>query len=283
MIGLRPFLAPVAVLILGVAALPAWAQDSDVAADDPVVATINGEPLLQSEVKRAVDNLPPQYRANIAGILPTLVERLIDFRLMSAAGRSDGLADDPEFTSRLKQLEAVVIREMYLERHLAAAVTDENVRARYDEVLANSEAGEELHARHILVKSEEEARAVITELDAGADFAALAAERSTGPSGPSGGDLGYFAAEQMVPEFSKAAFAMQPGEYSKDPVQTQFGFHVILVEDRRAVEPPSFESQKEALREELSQAAVTSLIAELRAGAEVEMVAVPNVTDLLPE
>lgn len=263
-------------------ALPhsAMAQDSGASDADPVVAQINGAPLLQSEVKEAIGNLPPQYQANIESVLPTLIERLIDFRLMSDAGRAQGLATDAEVLARLARLESAVIRDVYLERHLESAVTDEKLRARYDEQQAARGATEEVQARHILLATEEEAQATIAELDAGADFAELAKERSTGPSGPQGGDLGFFSAEQMVPPFSEAAFALQPGEYSKAPVQTRFGFHVILVEQRRAVEPPSFEAEKPALSDELRDEAVQAMVAELREKATVEMVKVPLATDL---
>ncbi len=276
---------PVLIFALTLFAQPhaVMAQDSGASEADPVVAQINGVPLLQSEVKDAIGNLPPQYQANLESVLPTLIERLIDFRLMSDAGRAQGLATDEEVLARLAKLESAVIRDVYLERHLEVAVTDEKLRALYDEQQAARGTPEEVSARHILVATEEEAQAVVTELDAGADFAELAKERSTGPSGPQGGDLGFFAAEQMVPPFSEAAFALQPGEYTKAPVQTRFGFHVILVEQRRAVEPPSFEAEKPALGDQLRDDAVKAMVDSLREKATVEMVKVPLAADLQSE
>ncbi|NJO38685.1 MAG: hypothetical protein HC871_15110, partial [Rhizobiales bacterium] len=124
-------------------------------------------------------------------------------------------------------------------------------------------AYEEVRARHILLASEDDAKAVIAELEGGADFSELAKEKSTGPSGPQGGDLGYFKKGQMVPEFGDAAFAMDVGSTSAAPVKTQFGFHVIKVEDKRKVEP-SFEETEPQIRQEVARAIVTALVEDLR-------------------
>ena len=131
-------------------------------------------------------------------------------------------------------------------------------------------AEEEVRARHILLETSEDAVAVIGELDAGGDFVALAKERSTGPSAPQGGDLGYFSAEQMVGPFAEAAFALEPGSHSAEPVETRFGFHVIMVEDRRTKPVPSFEEMEPQIREELSGQAVQDVLLGLREGAEIE-------------
>ena len=148
---------------------------------------------------------------------------------------------------------------------------EDALRKRYEESIKDSaEQGEEVKARHILVACEEDAKAIIEELKKGADFAKLAAEKSTGPSGTSGGDLGYFTADAMVPEFSEAAFALKPGEITEAPVQTQFGWHVIKVEDRRAVQPPSFEQMQPQLAQEMTREILTKAIEELRAGVDIK-------------
>src|SRR5690606_13747347 len=134
------------------------------------------------------------------------------------------------------------------EDKIDAALSDEEMQKAYQQHLAESPAGEEVKARHILLDSEEDAKAVIEELNKGGDFQQLARDRSTGPSAPQGGDLGWFSKDQMVEPFSDAAFQMRPGDYSKAPVKTQFGWHVILVEDRREKPAPSFEEVEAELR-----------------------------------
>jgi peptidyl-prolyl cis-trans isomerase C len=159
-------------------------------------------------------------------------------------------------------------------------MTDDSLRTRYEEYLAANPPVSEQRARHILVANEDEAREVIVKLDGGADFAELAKEISTGPSGERGGDLGYFTAEQMVPEFSTAASALEPGQYSKDPVQTQFGWHVIMLEDRRDVAPASFEEMEPQLRQDFTRENVEIVLKELRDKATVEIT--PDGESLVP-
>ncbi len=260
-----------AVSALALAAMlsAASAQDS---ADDPLVATVNGEQVFRSEVLETAKTLPPQYQAQLDQIFPALVERVIDFRLLAAAAEAADLADDPEVVRRVAELRRNVVREVYLERTVEARITDEALRGQYDAFLAANPPKPEVSARHILLAEDAQAKEAIVALDGGADFAELARERSTGPSGPNGGDLGFFTKEQMVPEFAEAAFTMAPGSYSEEPVKTQFGWHVIKVEERRDSQPPAFEEMADQLREEASRAAVTEVLAGLREGAEVEIV-----------
>ena len=150
-------------------------------------------------------------------------------------------------------------------------MTDEGLQATYQDYLAANPPAEELHARHILVETEEAAREVIALLDGGADFIGLAKERSTGPSGPKGGDLGYFTADQMVPEFSQAAAALEPGLHTAEPTQTQFGWHVIKLDDRRTAAPAAFEEVEPQLRQQLARESVAAIFKDLRAGIEIEI------------
>jgi len=155
---------------------------------------------------------------------------------------------------------------------VADKITDEEVRARYDTEIANTPPVNEVHARHILVKTKEEAEAIIKQLDGGADFEKLANEKTSDPSGKtSGGDLGYFGPGQMVPEFETAAFALDPGAYTKEPVQSQFGWHVIKVEDKRARQPPAFEQVKEQFRQLILREKYFALVKALRAAGAVEV------------
>ena len=239
--------------------------------DDPVVATVNGKAIHRSKVMQAAMNLPPQAQAQLDQIFPILVERMVDFELLTVAAAEAGLANDEEVLRRVAELTEGVMREVYLTREVNAGVTEAALRERYDAMVATIPAGEEVNARHILVETEEDARAVVAALDEGGDFATLAGEKSIGPTSSRGGDLGYFSREQMVPEFSDAAFALETGAYTKEPVQTQFGWHVILLADRRDKAPPSFEDSEEQLREEVERAVVEGMITGLRDGATVEL------------
>lgn len=273
------------VLALGMTlALPAAAQSTSAtpetkpaaqAAIDPattVVATVDGEEIYLSEILLQIQQLPQQYQqAPMEQIYPPMLDRVIDSRLIAAAAREAGIQDRADVKERVEQAESGIISEVYMTEKVKETVGEDALRKRYEESIKDSaEQGEEVKARHILVASEEDAKAIIEELKKGADFAELAAEKSTGPSGTSGGDLGYFTAEAMVPEFSEAAFALKPGEITEAPVQTQFGWHVIKVEDRRAVQPPSFEQMQPQLAQEMTREILTKAIEELRAGVDIK-------------
>ena len=254
----------------------------DGAEADPVVARVNGEPIHRSDVLEMARTLPPQYQAQIEQIFPVLVERLIDFTLVGKAGRSAGLADDGEVKARVALAEEQAVREVYLTRAVEAEITAERLQARYKTFLEKNPPKNEHKASHILVETEEQAKEMIALLDGGADFAELAKEHSTGPSAPQGGDLGYFTSDVMVQEFAMAAEKLQVGEYSKAPVKTQFGWHVIKVDDRRTAPAPAFEEVEEQLREDMSREAVQNIFAGLRQNATVELVN-PDVEGAAPE
>ena len=245
------------------------AQSDDPAAD-PVVAVVEGRELYRSDVIESARSLPPAYQQNIEQIFPALLDRLIDLTLLAKEGRERDLQEDETVRAMVTDFEDQAIREILLQRHLAEALTDDAVEQRYAERVEGFEPVPEVRARHILVEDKAEAEAIIEELKAGADFEELAQSRSTGPSGPEGGDLGYFVAEQMVPEFAEAAFALEPGAITEEPVQTQFGWHVIKVEDRRDRQPPSLEEIRPEIEGELSQELVTAFLADLREDAEIE-------------
>ncbi len=239
--------------------------------DDPVVATVNGKSIHKSKVMQAALNLPPQAQAQLDQIFPILVERMVDFELLTDAAAEAGMAKDEEVLRRVAELTEGVMREVYLTREVEAGVTEAALRERYDAMVAAFPVEEEVNARHILVENEADARAVIAALDDGGDFGELAGEKSIGPTSARGGDLGYFSRDQMVPEFSDAAFALETGAYTKDPVKTQFGWHVILLADRRDKAPPSFEASEEKLKEEVERSVVEGLITGLRDGATIEL------------
>jgi peptidyl-prolyl cis-trans isomerase C len=256
---------------VGVLAFCTAALAQDGAANDPVVAVVNGNEILRSDVEAVSRSLPQQMRqAPIEQLYPVLLDRVIDFKLLEAEAENLNLGDEPDLQPALAQARAAVLRDAMLQRKIEEGSTEDALMARYEELKQDEEfAYEEVHARHILLATEDDAKAVITELDGGADFEALAKEKSTGPSGPQGGDLGYFKKGQMVPEFGNAAFSMDIGSTSPEPVQTQFGFHVIKVEDKRQVEP-SFAETEPQIRQEVARDIVTALVEGLRDGAEIE-------------
>ena len=239
--------------------------------DNPVVATVDGAPVHRAEVEAAARSLPDQMRQMPMQMLyGVLLDRVIDFRLLANEAERQKVGDDPAVGPALAQARAAVLREFLIQRTIEEGLTEEKLRARYEEKKAQEGfVREEVHARHILVPTEDEAKAVIEQLQGGADFAAVAQEHSTGPSGPGGGDLGFISREQVVPEFAEAAFALNAGETSQEPVQTQFGWHVIDVLERRSVEP-TYDETAPQLRQELAREIVMALVEDLRSDAEIE-------------
>jgi len=236
-----------------------------------VVATIDGKPITRQDVLDSASDLPPQYMAQIDKLFPQLLNRLIGIQLVQAKGREQGLADDPEVKRFVKQAEEEAISRIYIQKVIDQKVNDEAIQKIYDEDLKEHPPQIEIRASHILVKTEDEAKAIIKEIDGGADFAALAKEKSidTG-SGQNGGDLNWFTKDTMVKEFSDAAFAMQRGDVSKVPVKSQFGWHIIKITDSRMQTPVPLEQKKEDIRKALSQEAVHQEVQGLIGAAKIE-------------
>jgi peptidyl-prolyl cis-trans isomerase C len=238
---------------------------------NPVVARVDGTELRLSDVEAAQQNLPPQAKKlPLEQIYPILLDRLVDGMLITEAGRKEHLDQDPDVQSRLKQYEDRLIQEAYINRVVKPAETEDRLRTRYETFLKEKPAQDQVQARHILVKTETEAKSVIAELDKGADFTALAKKYSTDPGAESGGDLGYFKHDDMVKEFADAAFALSPGQYSKTPVKTEFGWHVIKVEDRRQGKPPTLEEAREQLSRDLAHEIIDAKLQDLRGAAKIE-------------
>jgi peptidyl-prolyl cis-trans isomerase C len=239
---------------------------------DPVVATVNGQPIRLSELEIAQQALPQQYRnMPLQAVFPALLDRIVDSKLVVQEGKKNKVTDDPAFKKRMAFVEDQVLQDFWIQREVARKVTQEKLQQRYEERLKSMPAEEEVHARHILVSTEDEAKAIIAELKKGAAFDKLAKEKSTDKaSGAEGGDLGWFKKSDMVKEFADAAFALKKDELTETPVKTQFGYHVIKVEDRRKAPPPAFEELADQLREEMAREAVTAQLDQLRSGAKIE-------------
>jgi len=253
-------------------ARPQSAQPAPAPSPDTVVAIINGTKITRADVIASAQSLPPQYQQQIDVIFPALIDRLVDLTLLSEEGRKQDLQDDAEVKARVDQYAKQVIQEVVIRRHIETMMTEEAIQARYEKFLAEQPPRIEVRAQHILVASEAEAKEVIVQLAGGADFAAVAKEKSTDPSAQqNGGDLGYFGPGDMVPEFERAAFALEKGQSSTEPVQSQFGWHVIKVVDRREQAAPTLQQARGQIEELLSSELVTAYVTSLRAGAKVEM------------
>ncbi|MCQ4162635.1 peptidylprolyl isomerase, partial [Roseomonas sp. GC11] len=256
------------------AAPPAAAAPAAVpaAVPDPVVARVDGKELRRSDISAALAQLPAELRAAPEQMLfPLVLDQLIAQQALVNAARAQGLDKDPAVQAAMRRAEDEQLQQALLRREIAPALTPEALRARYDREIAGKPGEEEVHARHILTATEAEARAALAEVrKPGADFAAIARQRSTGPGTQQGGDLGFFKKGDMVPEFAEAAFALKPGEISRDPVKTAFGWHVIKVEERRAAPPPSFEESQDSLRQAAFEEAVNAAVERIQAAAKIE-------------
>jgi peptidyl-prolyl cis-trans isomerase C len=241
--------------------------------DKKVLAKIGSAEITEGEAAMAAVDLDPQF----AKLPPeqrrlAAISALIDIKAMALKGAGAKLDETDSFKSRMSFLRDRALHNAYFESAVINKITDEEVRARYDKELAATAPENEIHARHILVKTIEEAKDIIKQLDGGASFEDLAKAKSTDGAAAQGGDLGYFSSGQMVPEFEKAAMALEVGAYTKEPVQTQFGFHVVKVEDKRAKKPPEFDKVKDQVRNVVLQENYVKSVKAIRDELKVEYV-----------
>jgi len=239
---------------------------------DFVVATVNDISIMESDISGFYNTLPPQYKqVPYAQIRGQLVERMVEQTLVADAARKQGLHKEPDVQQRIKAIQRSLLNEAYLSRIMKAELTDAKIRDAYQKSIALQPKREEVRARHILVKTKAEADAIIAQLKKGVDFIKLAKEKSTGPSGKNGGDLGFFADGQMVPPFSKAAFALDKGQITETPVKTQFGYHVIKVEDRRVAGQANYEKASAKIRASMQDKVFEKIMNGLRAKAKIDI------------
>lgn len=258
-----------------IASAPFAAYDSAIAQDKPatgkVVATVNGISISEADLKLAEDeigrdlgNLPDTTKRRV------LVEFLIENNLFAKAAESAKLAEGAAFDDRIKYWRNRALRDAYFEKEINAQVSEAAAKTFYDDQVKGLKTKEEVQARHILVETEEQAKELKKKIAEGGDFAALAKEHSKDPgTKDDGGMLGFFSAGQMVPQFEQAAFAVQKGQVS-DPVKSQFGWHLIKVEDRRQKPPPTFDEVKDRILASLMHQRAQAVAAKLRADAKVE-------------
>jgi peptidyl-prolyl cis-trans isomerase C len=239
---------------------------------DAVIAKVGDQEIRQSELDLAISSLDPQLqRMPEEQKRAAALSSVIDVKLLVKDAEKEGLQNDEIFKQRVAFLTERELHNAFFKKHIVDAITPEDVKARYDKEVAAIPSQEEVKARHILVKTEEEAKEIIKELDAGKSFEELAKAKSTDPNKDEGGDLGYFTKGRMVPEFEAAAFALEKGAYTKEPVKTQFGFHVILVEDKRPQAPPTLEEVEPQVRQLVMRDKYLDLLASAKKSTDVEI------------
>ena len=242
------------------------------------VLTINDQPYTLNLVGNIINQLPNNIRQQpIDAYYDSIIDDIIDTKLSADAARQSGLAEKPLLKEIAMRAYERVIAEAWLNEELNRRITDDMIAQSYNDLLADTESRTETKASHILVDSEADAMAVIARLDQGEEFAAIAKEVSTGPSGPNGGALGYFRRGDMVPSFELASFNLEVGTYTKTPVQTRFGWHVIQVNDRRVADAPPLADIEDQLRSSVSVKIIGSIISELRAKASITRLTLDDV------
>ena len=259
--------------VIAVAVTSAGIVNSAVAQDSTPVAKVGDHTITADDVGQAAADfsqelaqVPAERRQKI------LIDVLVDMALLAKAAEVAGLDKGPDFQRRLAFLRTRALRNIYVEKQIVGTITPDDIKAEYDRQSAEFQPQEEISARHILVASKEEAEALIAELDAGKDFADLAKEKSTGPSGPNGGDLGRFSRGRMVPEFEAAAFDLEAGTHSAEPVETQFGWHVIKVEEKGESSPPPLAEMEDQVRSTLVRQNFETVMSKLRAETTIEII-----------
>jgi peptidyl-prolyl cis-trans isomerase C len=261
-------LMPIAAAAIAVmTAVPLFAADDDAPDLSQVVATVNGETITLGHIAVAKASLPDQYRNLPSDVLfRGILDQLVSQTLLSQSFEGDR----PErIVLALENETRSLIAGEVVENILANAVTPEAVEAMYAEQYLNVEQGQEYSAAHILVETEEAASQVKADIDAGADFAATAREKSTGPSGPRGGDLGWFGKGVMVPAFEAAVVALEPGQVS-DPIQTDFGWHVIKLNEIRTATAPGLDAVRGEIEAAVRDKALQDRIADLNSSGDID-------------
>ncbi len=257
-------------LLAGALAVPLIAATAFAQSDNPVVARVDGTDIRASDLAVAEEDIGSNL-----GMMPAeqkreyLVTFLADMMLVSKAAEQKKVGETDEFKRRLAYLRNKLLMEIYLENEAKSAATDAALRKVYEEAGKAAAAEKEVRARHILVENENDAKDILAQLKKGADFAALAKEKSKDPGAAEGGDLGYFTKDQMVPEFADVAFKLEKGQLS-DPVKSQFGWHVIKVEDKRDRQVPPFEQVKDQLEQYVTRRAQAETITKLREAGKIE-------------
>lgn len=236
-----------------------------------VLATVNGQPITENTVEVHLQQRNLRRPGDAGNQDRNLaLQEVINLELMTQAAERSGIADRPDVSAQLRHTRRALLSSIAVQEYMSQnPASEEKTHALYDERFGTP--SQEYKARHILLKTEEDARKMIAELDGGADFAELAKEHSTGPTGPRGGDLGWFSSSQMVAPFSEAVAQLENGSYTKEPVKTQFGWHVILREDSREATPPAYDDIKDQLQMVVQNQALQEYLDQLRQDAKIDI------------
>ncbi|HUX79718.1 MAG TPA: peptidyl-prolyl cis-trans isomerase [Alphaproteobacteria bacterium] len=259
-------------LLKSISLIAFLAVSSPVLAADPVVGVVNGHKFTYSQVMETKASLPKQYQsAPDDKLFPVLLNQLVDTYLIGEAAQASGEAQKPEVQKAIAKATEGIIAQAYLLDKVKGTITDAAVQAKYAEVIKNFPQEKEVHLKHILVDSKETAQSIIKALKGGADFKKLAQAKSKDETAKEGGDLGFFRKSELPKELADAAFALTAGSYSQEPVKTDFGWHVLKVEEFRDAKPPKFEEVQSELKSLMTQEAVVALVKDLRSKAKVEL------------
>jgi peptidyl-prolyl cis-trans isomerase C len=241
-------------------------------AADPVVASVNGLQIHMSDIQQDAQNAPQQMQQLPPNQLyPLLVSQEVDRKALLIAAQQENLQNNPAVASAMAQAADIKLENAYVQQQVTPAVTDAAVQAAYNKDYAGKPGPTQVDARHILVKTEAQAQSIINQLNHGANFAALAKKYSIDPGASNGGELGWFSQNEMVPAFANAAFALKPGQYTKTPVQTQFGWHVILSEGKRTAPTPALADVQSTIRQNLADNAIQATLADVRSKVKIQI------------
>lgn len=245
-------------------------DSATVVSKEDAIASVNGQYISKNSLEKLEKEVAQRSRGGQAFPKDKLIEELISRELLIQDAVAKQLDKTPDFADRIALVKKSVLSQAAIQNYMESnPVTDTELQAEYSKNIGKS--GDEYKARHILVKTEEKANQIIKKLEGGSDFVELAKEESTGPSGPKGGDLGWFAAGQMVVPFSEAVIALEDNKFTTTPVKTQFGYHIILREGSRSQTPPPFDAVKEQLRPMLQRQKMQTYMEGLRGEAKVEI------------
>lgn len=258
------------------AAPAAFAQSNAPAAApanaNPVVAIVDGMKIYMSDIQADAQSAPAQVQQLPPNqLFPLLVNQEVDRKALLVAAQKEGLQNNPDVAKAMQNAANIRLENAYVQEKVAPQVTDTAVQAAYNRDYAGKPGPEQVEARHILVQTQAQAQDIINQLNKGANFAKLAEKDSIDPGAKNGGELGWFSQDEMVPAFATAAFALQPGQYTKTPVQTQFGWHVILCEGKRTAPTPALADVQDQIKQKLADQAVQATLDQARSQVQVQI------------
>lgn len=259
-------------LLKSLSILALLATATPVMAADPVVAIVDGQKFTYAQVMEGKGALPKQYQSLPEDkIFPVLLNQTVDTYLIDMAAQASGVSEKPDVKKAIDKAKETIISQAYLLDKVSPIITDAAVQEKYNEIVKSFPEEKEVHLRHILVDSEATAKGVIKALKSGTDFKKLAQAKSKDGTAKEGGDLGYFRKSELPAELADAAFALKPGAFSQDPIKTDFGWHVLKVEEFRDAKPPKLDEIKDELKSLMTQEAIVSIVKDLRSKAKVEL------------